>query len=151
MRRYETLSNTKIAIVTLSLMLIASSPLSSAQSFRVIHSFGAPGDGATPSAGLVLDGQGNLYGTTGGGGPNGLGTVFELQPNQNGTWSEDLIKGFSGSDGCAPAAPVSCDAAGNLYATTSECPGRYGGGTVVELLPCSGGWEELLRAIFAGT
>ena len=46
----------------------------------VLHSFGASGDGARPEAGLVLDAQGNLYGTTYWGGANGLGAVFELSP-----------------------------------------------------------------------
>lgn len=43
----------------------------------ILHSFGGE-DGATPTAGLTLDGSGNLYGTTDGGGTNQLGTVFKL-------------------------------------------------------------------------
>jgi uncharacterized repeat protein (TIGR03803 family) len=33
-----------------------------------------------PYAGLILDSTGNLYGTTGGGGAFGGGTVFEIEP-----------------------------------------------------------------------
>lgn len=50
----------------------------------LLHSFGpdAPGaDGADPVGGpLVIDGQGNLYGTTGLGGANGTGVVFKIVP-----------------------------------------------------------------------
>jgi hypothetical protein len=39
-----------------------------AQTFQVIHTFTGGSDGATPFAGLVFDGAGNFYGTTGWGG-----------------------------------------------------------------------------------
>jgi uncharacterized repeat protein (TIGR03803 family) len=45
----------------------------------VLHSFtSSPGDGAHPNAGLIMDGAGNLYGTTNQGGTSGYGTVFKL-------------------------------------------------------------------------
>jgi uncharacterized repeat protein (TIGR03803 family) len=45
----------------------------------VLHNFGLDsGDGASPSAGLVMDPWGNLYGTTQSGGSSGNGTVFKL-------------------------------------------------------------------------
>src|SRR5260370_25945530 len=37
-------------------------------------------DGANPESGLVLGPNGNLYGTTNGGGTYGAGTVFEITP-----------------------------------------------------------------------
>ncbi len=43
----------------------------------VLYSF-AYTDGAFPHAGLIADNAGNLYGTTGGGGASGNGTVFKL-------------------------------------------------------------------------
>ncbi|MGA3214002.1 MAG: choice-of-anchor tandem repeat GloVer-containing protein, partial [Terriglobales bacterium] len=44
----------------------------------VLYTFTNSGDGNEPEAGLVFDATGNLYGTTFGGGADGLGVVFEL-------------------------------------------------------------------------
>jgi len=49
----------------------------------VLHSFKGEPDGSSPIEGLTLDGNGNLYGTTWGGGKgrnSGYGTVFEVTP-----------------------------------------------------------------------
>jgi uncharacterized repeat protein (TIGR03803 family) len=67
---------------------------------------------------LIFDNAGNLYGTTGGGGANGDGTVFELTPS-NGIWTETVLHSFSGSDGLTPDAGLIFDSAGNLYGTTT--------------------------------
>jgi len=48
--------------------------------YSVLHSFGRPGDGYNPSGDLILDGSGNLWGTTQAGGSEGAGTVFEITP-----------------------------------------------------------------------
>jgi uncharacterized protein YceK len=45
----------------------------------VLHSFTGGSDGSFPSAGLIFDSKGGLYGTTRNGGPSGDGTVFKLQ------------------------------------------------------------------------
>ena len=45
-----------------------------------LHSFGNGRDGQMPSAGLVRDALGSLFGTTSSGGASGLGTVFEIRP-----------------------------------------------------------------------
>ena len=44
----------------------------------VLHTFSGGSDGAMPTDPLVQDAQGNLYGTTVGGGVDNDGTVFEV-------------------------------------------------------------------------
>jgi len=116
-------------------------------------------DGDQPVAALIFDAQGNLYGTTAAGGTGtgckqGCGTVFELTPNNDGTWSEKVLYSFSnnGTDGYFPEAAVVFDAKGNLYSTTPFGGNRayrgceyQGCGTVFELSPTSGGtWTETI-------
>jgi uncharacterized repeat protein (TIGR03803 family) len=101
----------------------------------VLYSFAAGADGAYPEAGLVLDGAGNLYGTTAeGGGPRcydslGCGTVFKLDT----AGKETVLYSFGGSpDGEYPVAGLLRDNAGNLYGTTSS-GGASSFGTVFKL------------------
>ena len=86
----------------------------------VIHSFpGTKGntDGRNPVGGLVFDSAGNLWGSTQGGG-NGNGTVFELTPNSDGTYTESTLFMFTGaSTGFDPNTDLVIDKAGNLYGT----------------------------------
>jgi uncharacterized repeat protein (TIGR03803 family) len=89
---------------------------------EVLYRFKGKGDGANPMASVVLDSQGNLYGTTGFGGrfggictSYGCGTVFKLTP----TGREEVLYRFRGlADGRQPMAPLALDAEGNLYGTT---------------------------------
>jgi uncharacterized repeat protein (TIGR03803 family) len=113
-----------------------------------LHSFAGAPDGEYPSAGLVLDAAGNLYGTTLYGGSLagetcaglGCGTVFELSPSSSGNWNETIIHTFTGfSDGDRPTSNLALDAAGNLYGTTTR-GGSYDNGLVFRLSPSSGGW-----------
>lgn len=49
-------------------------------SYSVLYSFTGGTDGFGPSAGVIRDAAGNLYGTTFSGGKNGGGVVFKLTP-----------------------------------------------------------------------
>ena len=119
---------------------------------NTIYSFGPFPDGAGPSAPLIFDAAGNLYGTTSaGGGGCGCGTVFKLTPNGNGVWSETVLYSFQpGSDAEYPNSGLIFDKAGKLYGT-----GYYGGatgmGAVFALSPSISGWTESVLLSFKGT
>jgi uncharacterized repeat protein (TIGR03803 family) len=82
----------------------------------VLYSFNGIPDGANPYAGVVIDGLGNLYGTTENGGAFGCGTVFKIDTSGVGS----VLHSFAGgsTDGSDPKARLILDASGNLYGTT---------------------------------
>jgi uncharacterized repeat protein (TIGR03803 family) len=85
-------------------------------------------DGSWPTGGLAMDGQGNLFGTTEFGGPNGWGTLFRY--GTDGTFS--ILHSFrGGDDGLSPRGDLIIDKKGNLYGTANG-GGIYGFGTVFE-------------------
>jgi uncharacterized repeat protein (TIGR03803 family) len=109
-----------------------------AQSYKVLHSFGAAGDASNPGSPMVLGQQGNVYGTALNGGPGGSGIVFELSPNGDGTWGESILHSFDAA-GDNPEASLALDVQGHLYGATpgSGNDGSYG--TIYELSPSGGG------------
>jgi uncharacterized repeat protein (TIGR03803 family) len=115
----------------------------------VLHVFQGAPDGSRPAAGLIMDGSGNLWGTTseGGGSANcngGCGTVFEVAPNG----TETILYSFKGeTDGCFPMAGLILDSAGDLYGTAEAC-GADNYGTVFEVTP--GGSETTLHSFQSG-
>lgn len=105
--------------------------------FSVIHEFALNGeDGSSPTAGLIFDDIGNLYGTTAVGGSNrcggsgGCGTVFELAQD-SGAWEETILHSFDGSDGYEPVASLVLDSEGDIYGTTFFA--SQGAGNIFEL------------------
>jgi uncharacterized repeat protein (TIGR03803 family) len=117
-------------------------------------------DGSAPDAGLIMDGNGALYGTTVYGGsladPTavGYGTVFRLMPPAPGAtkWTETVLYRFKGGfDGENPRATLTMDAAGALYGTTlrggtQTCGTVIGCGTVFKLTPPAPGQTRWTKA-----
>ena len=119
-----------LAIMFVPVVLAAGSAQAQTYAETVLHSFTVTGgDGAYSLAGLVLDAQGNLYGTTDGGGA-GYGTVFKVDT----AGKETVLYSFTGTggDGAVPEAGLVQDAQGNLYGTTVD-GGAFGQGTVFKL------------------
>lgn len=126
-------------------------------SFCQISDGGFCSDGMEPTAGLVADSAGNLYGTTAhGGGENcpagdgGCGTIFELSPpmGPGEPWVYTLLYQFCQipgdeqcSDGIFPYGKLTFDTTGNLYGTT-QMGGTYAQGNVFKLSPGQNGWTE---------
>ncbi|HVS76953.1 MAG TPA: choice-of-anchor tandem repeat GloVer-containing protein, partial [Steroidobacteraceae bacterium] len=111
----------------------------------VLYSFAGSGtDGEYPVAGLVMDGAGDLYGTTANGGTAGEGTVFKI----SGGGTESVLYSFALAAGSNPAAALIIDSAGNLYGTTTA-GGAHGDGTVFEL--SAAGTESVLYSFSGGT
>jgi uncharacterized repeat protein (TIGR03803 family) len=109
----------------------------------ILYTFTGGSDGASPAAGLIFDGAGNLYGTTRFGGSSSSGTAFQLTPGVSG-WKESVLHSFQGgNDGDQPWSSLIFDQAGNLYGTTSD-GGTGAGGTVFELTPSNGNWTYTL-------
>jgi uncharacterized repeat protein (TIGR03803 family) len=113
----------------------------------VLHTFNGR-DGASFPSSLIFDSAGNLYGTTayGGnlslcnsGGGNGCGVVFQLTPDANGSWTENVLRRFTGADGREPNGGVVMGVAGNLYGTTTRGGNACDCGIVFELAPKLGG------------
>jgi len=90
-------------------------------------------NGVNPRGGLIVDGSGNLYGTTAVGGAHSYGTVFEVAGD---THTLTTLVSFSGSNGIQPLAGLLADGSGNLYGTTTD-GGASGYGTVFEVAAIS--------------
>jgi len=109
------------------------SPSNGSWTYNLLYTFtGGPECG--PRASLVMDGAGNLYGTTYCDGANRLGNVFELSPSNGGWAYTDLHDFTGGSDGGNPVSNVIFDVSGNLYGTASS-GGTLGYGVVWKITP----------------
>jgi uncharacterized repeat protein (TIGR03803 family) len=103
-----------LAVILVAVVLATGSAQAQGYTESVLYSFTGSPDGSGPDAGLVLDAQGNLYGTTLESGTYGWGTVFTVD-----TTGRETVYSFRGpSDAAFPRAGLVRDAQGNLYGTT---------------------------------
>jgi uncharacterized repeat protein (TIGR03803 family) len=131
--------------------------------YETIYTFcqtsGCP-DGSTPleltyvgaATGTPYDGQAPLYGSTGSGGAQNDGVVFQLR-QRKGAWHQTVLYSFCSAANCAdgmwPSYGLIADAAGTLYGTTVAGGGSAGQGVVFRLTP--GGrksWSESVLYAF---
>jgi uncharacterized repeat protein (TIGR03803 family) len=111
----------------------------------ILHSFaGGSPDGRDPLGRLVIDGAGNLYGTTVFGGDGqycpgfdgDCGTVYEVSPGANGVWTESILWDFcsqpSCADGIEPTVGPTLGPGGSLYGVAAYA--------AYQLTPSSGEW-----------
>jgi len=143
-----------IALLTVVLFTFCGSSL--AATYKILYTFTGYTDGALPEGTLIIDDQGNLYGTTAGGGTYGGGTIFELSPGSDGTWTRTILYSFNGpGDGNSPTGGLLMDRQGNLYGTAQQsgitnanC--SVGCGTVFALLKTAQGWRYQVLHSFHG-
>ncbi|MEJ0046474.1 MAG: choice-of-anchor tandem repeat GloVer-containing protein [Rhodospirillales bacterium] len=143
--------------------LVPPEPGKTAWKETLLHSFRGD-DGSGPIGGLIADASGALYGTTGGGGALGYGTVFRLTPPTDGgkIWKETVLYSFSGAaDGGNVSSPLLADASGALYGIANyggdmSCDFGNGCGVVFKLTPPKSGkpkasWTQTVLHTFSGT
>jgi uncharacterized repeat protein (TIGR03803 family) len=121
-----------LSAILLALVALAGQPLQ-AQTLTVLHTFTGP-DGLFPYSGVTMDGAGNLYGTTYGGGSSQLGTVYELKVHGSGYLHDQLHAFTGGNDGEQPWGGVVFGPQGGLIGTTLA-GGLQNAGTVFSLTP----------------
>ena len=116
----------------------------------VLYRFAGGSDGNYPVGDPVFDSAGNMYGTTGLGGTNNQGTVYQLMPS-GGNWIHTVVYRFAGgpTDGYSPNSGVVLDSAGNLYGTTYY-GGAFGPGVVYQITHPGSDWMESVIHDFQG-
>jgi uncharacterized repeat protein (TIGR03803 family) len=117
--------------------------------YHVLHVF-TVADGQEPMGKLLLDGHGNLYGTTYQGGRHGCGTVYTLSPVGGGRWKAKTLHNFNYTDGCGSDGGLAMDAQGNLYGATHN-GGTYDEGVAYVLRPGRTAWAETVLHDFPGS
>jgi len=100
---------------------------------NILYSFTGGFDGGGPFAGVIMDTQGRIFGTTESGGTGTLsgGVIFMLTPAGGGTWTEQVLYSFGGNDGFRPLCLLT-PSKGKLFGTTSA-GGQFGVGTIFQL------------------
>ena len=109
-------------------------------------------DGWSPFAGVTWGSAGSLYGTTQYGGDSrycgntGCGVVYQLTPDETGSWKETVLHSFPAfkGDGSVLYDGVILDTSGNVYGATYQ-GGSIDCGVIFKLTPkANGTWEETI-------
>jgi uncharacterized repeat protein (TIGR03803 family) len=135
----STMKKSGMSVMLAALCLCASASLT-AQTFTTLVNFNDT-NGANPYfMSLVQGTDGNLYGTTEGGGENGEGTVFKVTPTGALTTLHSFCAKTNCTDGSVPVGGLVLGTDGNFYGTTSAgginadpCGGNCG--TVFKITP----------------
>ncbi len=106
---------TLFAILFILAVCCGTAATCSAGKLITLHNFNGA-DGSGPAAGVTLDGQGNVYGTTAFGEAAGQGSVYKIDL-ATGVFT-NLVR-LSTFIGAYPMAGVTFDSQGNLYGTTA--------------------------------
>ena len=112
----------------------------------VLHTFTGGNDGSFPSGQkLLIDSEGNVYGSAVNGGAHDYGVVFKLTRGTDGIWHEQVLHAYTGgTDGSSTNTTLAFVAPGDLYG--------YSNYAVYELKQnSSGGWTKTDLHTFAGT
>ncbi len=124
-----------------ALAALAMAMPSPAQTYTTLVNFDGSNGAAPYYAALVQGRDGNLWGTTTGGGANNGGTVFKMSPAGSLTTVYSFCARVSCTDGYNPVAGLLLGRDGNFYGTASKggdingCDDPYGCGVIFKITP----------------
>jgi uncharacterized repeat protein (TIGR03803 family) len=106
-------------------------------------------NGVEPSAGLLADADGNLFGTAVFGGASNNGTVFEVVKTK-GRYANTptILFSFDGAHGANPSSSLIADDDGNLFGT-ADTGSASGMGTIFEIVKTKGGYAPTPTILFS--
>jgi uncharacterized repeat protein (TIGR03803 family) len=133
--------------------------IAAAQTEKILYNFNGPGiANKSPALPLIMDPVGNLYGVAGTGDlfPNEA-EVFQLVPNADGTWTENVLFVFP-QTWVQPNTALVMDSTGNFFAASSEGGNNNlncfsfaaGCGFIFELSNLNGKWTAKPVYTFSG-
>ena len=143
-----------VAFGACAALSVTSAPAGTLKTLYSFCSQAGCSDGSAPSSTLLAGPAGNLFGATDSGGSHSFGTIFELVPQLDGSWTHDILYNFCPAaqcaDGAFPGGRLIRDAGGNLYGVATS-GGAASWGVVFELSPGGSSWTYSVLHSFAGT
>jgi len=121
---------TRAALILGTIMLFAAAAtVTTAQTYTDLYNFDGTNGSNPPNMGTLAQGRdGNLYGTTSGGGANNYGVVFKITPSG----MLKVLYNFDGAHGSGPNCALTLGTDGNFYGTT-QGGGDNGYGTIFKI------------------